>query len=181
MAFNNSYASVLYVVLVIAITLGSCFGLLQVAKYNSSAAIRILANILIVVVFLGVPITSLIIWIKQVSFVVEIDNDRCTEYLVFGSCTLEASDGQQIVVSTKSNDYYMVNVTDRMLIEDAVYYGLGFDMGEGVEFPPHSYHIAGTEPDYFPWETPPDEISAPEGSFMKIQQWYYFRDEHRNQ
>ena len=182
MVIDSDYAVWLY--LLFCVGLGTIV-LTVITKAIRRSESRILSAIgwtFIVLFLISFSISSITMWHKKVTYVFEIDESECREYAVLGSCAYQAADEQVINVSPDSFNYLVVNVTDRMMMVENVWYATwhGEANREGDEFPAHSFHFQMLRPDYFPWQTPPGEITAGENSIMTFKRWYYFQDQYPN-
>lgn len=109
--------------------------------------------------------------------IVEVRGFEKEEYvLTFGS-TFTTSDNQEITIDDEADGCVVVNITDQKLYVEKLDYGIGFDFdgAEPIEeVRPHSYTILRKEPDFYPWDGAPEEISVTEGTFIATRTWVHF-------
>lgn len=126
--------------------------------------------------FLAGPIAAITLLVNTTSTITEISTNNHSTYLTLGSFDYEASDGQIVHVDL-SNEYddYTVNVTDEVMIDDYLQYGLGISFDNGTVIPPHSSINTYGSPDYFPWDTPPSEIEVNANLGMGGKTWVHYQ------
>ena len=109
--------------------------------------------------------------------VVDVAQDGTIEiFMGFGSSEYTSTDGQKVSVSERSDgtDTYIINGTNRMMCLETIEYGessfIFFDFGPSLILP-HTTCETYSEPDYFPYETPPNAVSVTEGVDSDKKHW----------
>ena len=119
---------------------------------------------LLVYLILGVGLLTFYLLKSQYTPVIEISGFESKEYvLVFGS-SFTASDEQVVHYDSKHGKVIVVNITGQTMFVEPIEYSIGGIINlsnESVtEVPAHTYRILEHEPDFYPWDGTPEEITV---------------------
>jgi hypothetical protein len=108
--------------------------------------------------------------------VVEVRGFDSEEYLLVGS-SFTASDNQKIKLQD-DDGCVVINITDQpMFVEEVEYSITGFVhlANEQIkEIRPHSFTVIEHEPDFYPWDNAPGEITVSDNRIYATRIWVHF-------
>jgi hypothetical protein len=111
--------------------------------------------------------------------VVEVRGYEKEEYVLVAGSSFTASDEQEVVFKRGEEGAIVINITDQTMFVERIEYSIGgfinLSDNDGVqEVPPHSFTVLSKEPDFYPWDGTPDEItvSAPAMYATKIRVYF---------
>ncbi|MDX2361639.1 MAG: hypothetical protein QNK23_12600 [Crocinitomicaceae bacterium] len=198
MIFDSTlyYILIFPIAIVFAILLGKLVKLIESNKKDDDTYkpshyglfVGIVSGVLGIVILFNLP----------ADLVVLNRDSTVTSYAFIGKITFE-SNGIEFELEKKDNDdTFIINNTGILLVFEDVEYGeqwFGLDIasfsGDWIDAIEHdSLRSCGSLPDYYPWDSPPDEISVSTGSSGDTREWlryaktsekeHYFNGNDRN-